>query len=191
MKLVHKRYIQEAVELNITAFMNLMVILVPFLLITAVFSRLTVVELNLPALDAVAKQQETVKLQLQLVVRTDEFIIQDINLGVIQRFLREGDEAASWKKFSDVLLEIKRRFPDEDSITLLFEKNVNYKTLIQVMDYVRSVDVVEIAEVQTYELFPNISIGDAPSLDQDLPSDTQPEKTQVETQPVEKGEASN
>ena len=169
MKLVHKRYIQEAVELNITAFMNLMVILVPFLLITAVFSRLTVVELNLPALDAVAKQQEEVKLQLQLVVRSDEFIIQGANIGIIQRFSREGDDAASWKKFSDVLLEIKRRFPDEDSITLLFEKKVDYKTLIQVMDYVRSVDLVEMAQVQTYELFPNISIGDAPGkVQQDL-----------------------
>ena len=38
----------ETAELNITAFMNLKVILVPFLLITAVFSRLEVLELNLP-----------------------------------------------------------------------------------------------------------------------------------------------
>jgi biopolymer transport protein ExbD len=38
----------ETAELNITAFMNLMVILVPFLLITAVFSRLAILELNLP-----------------------------------------------------------------------------------------------------------------------------------------------
>ena len=38
----------DTAELNITAFMNLMVILVPFLLITAVFSRLAVIELYLP-----------------------------------------------------------------------------------------------------------------------------------------------
>ncbi|MCH7773164.1 MAG: biopolymer transporter ExbD, partial [Bacteroidetes bacterium] len=37
-----------AVELNITAFMNLMVVLVPFLLITAVFTHVTVLDLNLP-----------------------------------------------------------------------------------------------------------------------------------------------
>ena len=43
-----RRHIETA-ELNITAFMNLMVILVPFLLITAVFSRLAILELNLPA----------------------------------------------------------------------------------------------------------------------------------------------
>ena len=39
----------EVAELNVTAFMNLMVVLVPFLLITAVFSRLTILELNLPS----------------------------------------------------------------------------------------------------------------------------------------------
>ena len=43
----HRR--KDAGELNITAFMNLMVVLVPFLLITAVFSRLTILELNLPS----------------------------------------------------------------------------------------------------------------------------------------------
>jgi len=35
-----RRQNDDTAELNITAFMNLMVILVPFLLITAVFSRL-------------------------------------------------------------------------------------------------------------------------------------------------------
>jgi biopolymer transport protein ExbD len=44
----HRRHNHDTAELNITAFMNLMVILVPFLLITAVFSRLAILELNLP-----------------------------------------------------------------------------------------------------------------------------------------------
>lgn len=173
MKFVRKSYIQETVELNITAFMNLMVILVPFLLITAVFSRLTVLELNLPALDAAAKQQDNkIKLQLQLVIRAEEFIVQDANIGVIKRFQREQAEAKNWKEFGNILLEIKRRFPDENSITLLFEKKVNYKTLIQVMDHVRSIDVVQVAEVETIELFPNISIGDAPATDNVQTSET-------------------
>ena len=43
-----RRHNDDTAELNITAFMNLMVILVPFLLITAVFSRLAILELNLP-----------------------------------------------------------------------------------------------------------------------------------------------
>lgn len=160
MKLVKRKILQDTVELNITAFMNLMVILVPFLLITAVFSRLTVLELNLPPKDAAAKQEEKIDLQLELVLRDDGFEISDANLGRIKYFPRSESDT-DWKAFSDILIEIKRRFPEEDSITLLLEPKIDYKTLIQVMDRVRYADIVNITEVETVELFPNISIGDA------------------------------
>lgn len=165
MKLVRRKHVQETVELNITAFLNLMVILVPFLLITAVFSRITVLELNLPSKSATAnqQQQEKVKLQLELVVRKDSFEIRDSNLGRI-KYLKRSDEVINWKVFSDVLVEIKTRFPDEQNITLLLERNINYKTLIQVMDRVRAADVVQFTNLETIELFPNISIGDAPAI---------------------------
>ncbi|PUB80977.1 MAG: biopolymer transporter ExbD, partial [gamma proteobacterium symbiont of Ctena orbiculata] len=39
---------RQGEELNITAFLNLMVILIPFLLITAAFSRFSIIELYLP-----------------------------------------------------------------------------------------------------------------------------------------------
>jgi len=141
--------------------MNLMVILVPFLLITAVFSRITVLELNLPSLNAKASAQEKIKLQLELVLREHSFDIQDNNLGLIKRFPRTEGET-NWHAFSKLLLEIKSRFPKEKSITLLLEPSINYKTLIKVMDNVRSADVVQVASVETVELFPDISIGDAP-----------------------------
>jgi len=153
--------VHEAEELNITAFMNLMVILVPFLLVTAVFSRMAVIELNLPGLDAKEIAQEKIKLQLELVLRENSFDIQDARIGIIKRFVRSKGET-NWKLFSKILVEIKSRFPDEDSITLLLEPSINYKTLIKVMDHVRSADVVENLAVRTYELFPIISIGDAP-----------------------------
>jgi biopolymer transport protein ExbD len=38
------RRVHPAAELNITAFMNLMVVLVPFLLMTAVFSHITILD---------------------------------------------------------------------------------------------------------------------------------------------------
>ena len=165
MKLVRRKHVQETVELNITAFLNLMVILVPFLLITAVFSRITVLELNLPSKNAIAKQEEKIKLQLELVVRNDSFEIRDSNLGRIKYFPRTEDDT-NWKAFTDILVEIKTRFPDEQNISLLLEPKINYKTLIQIMDRVRSADVIQFTDVETVELFPNISIGDAPALEQ-------------------------
>lgn len=168
MKLANKRrIIEKTVELNITSFMNLMVILIPFLLISAVFSRMTILELNLPAMDAKTKQEDSVKLQLELHIREHSFDIMDANLGLIKRFERTADET-NWNAFTDVLVEIKSRFPEETSITLLLERNVEYKTLIQVMDRVRSADIVQLATLETVELFPNISIGDAPELQSDV-----------------------
>ncbi len=154
------KHLHEAEELNITAFMNLMVILVPFLLITAVFSRMTVLELNLPALDAKANSREKIELQLELVLRENSFDIRDANLGIIKKFPR-SQKATRWDLFTDLLVEIKTRFPDEQDITLLLEPSISYKTLIQVMDRVRTADVVSVLTVETIELFPNISIGDA------------------------------
>ncbi len=155
-----KEYLKEAEELNITAFMNLMVILVPFLLITAVFSRMTVLELNLPGMDDKQQVNDDVKLSLELVLRENSFDIQDANLGLIKRFERTAG-VTSWRGFSDVLVEIKRRFPNERGITILVEPAVEYKTLIQAMDRVRSAEVVDGLSVETVELFPDISLGDA------------------------------
>ena len=159
MQKLGRKHIREAEELNITAFMNLMVILVPFLLITAVFSRMTVLELNLPGLNAKHDNDKKVKLSLELVLRNKSFDIQDANLGLIKRLERIPGKTR-WDQFSKVLLEIKRKFPAERNITILVEPEVNYKTLIKAMDYVRSADVVEGLSVETVELFPEISIGD-------------------------------
>ena len=152
--------IQQAEELNITAFLNLMVILVPFLLITAVFSRLTVLELNLPALDAKGDDSAKVKLQLELVIREHSFDIQDANIGLIKKIERTN-KASQWKQFTDAMVAIKTRFPDESSISLLLEPEVDYKTMIKVMDKVRSAQVVVGFSAETVVLFPDISIGDA------------------------------
>ncbi|TYK65430.1 ExbD/TolR family protein [Colwellia echini] len=163
--------IQQAEELNITAFLNLMVILVPFLLITAVFSRLTVLELNLPALDAKGDTSEKVKLQLELVVRENSFDIQDANIGLIKSIER-SQKPNQWKQFTEAMVAIKTRFPDETSISLLLEPDVDYKTMIKVMDKVRSGDVVSGFEVETVVLFPDISIGDAQPVTAEAVDDT-------------------
>ncbi|RYY77065.1 MAG: biopolymer transporter ExbD [Gammaproteobacteria bacterium] len=163
MKLRRKKRIEEVVELNITAFMDLMVSLVCFLLITAVFSRMSVVELNLPQLNAKAKPDQEIKLSLQLVVHSNSFDIRDENLGSIKQIER-NPEKTDWKLFDKTLLEIKYRFPEEQNISLLLEPGISYKTMIEVMDHVRTTNVVNAGTVEEVELFPNISVGDAPEV---------------------------
>ncbi len=174
MKLGRKKRnrMEDTVELNITAFLNLMVILVPFLLITAVFSRMTVLELNLPALDAQSKDNQEIKLQLQVVITEESLVVKDANLGEFKRISLkdEGELIADkqryvWKPLSEILLELKRRFPEEQSIALLLDRSVSYKTMIEVMDRVRVTDIVQAASLETVELFPQVSIGDLPQDD--------------------------
>lgn len=177
MKIASRRIIDKNAELDVTTFMNLMVILVPFLLISAVFSRVSVLELNLPLLDSIAMQEDAgVKLQLELLIRENSFDIQDAKLGLIKRIERKEGKT-DWKTFTDVLVEIKSRFPEENRITLLMERKTEYKTMIQVMDKVRSADVVQVASLVTVELFPNISIGDAPVLEETATEASLPETT--------------
>jgi len=162
MRFRRKRQVQEAAELNITAFMNLMVILVPFLLITAVFSRMTVLELNLPGPQAEQESSgQPLDLQLQLVVSDDDLVLRDANIGVITRLERTDDED-QWRQLRDALIEIKQRFPDETAIALRLAPGVSYDTLIQVMDRVGSTQQVQRGTLERVELFPDISLGDAP-----------------------------
>lgn len=159
----YRNFQEDSTELNITAFLNLMVILVPFLLITAVFSQMTVLELILPD-SGLLEASDDLELSLQLVIREQHFDVQDANIGLIQRIDRTGADD-EWRVFARTLMAIKSRFPNEQDITLLLEPATKYQTMIKVMDHVRSIDVAEAGSLVTYELFPNISIGDAPELD--------------------------
>ncbi|MDH5324551.1 MAG: biopolymer transporter ExbD [Gammaproteobacteria bacterium] len=153
----------EAPELNITAFLNLMVILVPFLLITAVFSHMTVLELNLPPQKKQNPQQlqQKKEMNFELILRKDQIVVSETINGPIKTFEKTAN-GFNMKEVSDLLLKIKSRFPDKKNITILLEPKVPYETLVQAMDASRAVRVVEVGTVVQKELFPVISIGDAP-----------------------------
>lgn len=152
---------QDAGDINITAFMNLMVILVPFLLITAVFSRITILELNLPAAAASDAQDTPQAFNLEIVVRSDGIEVGDREGSLIRRLpLKDGSQ--DYEALSELLQQVKARFPDKLDATLLLEADTGYETMVQVMDNVRMARVVQSGSVVSAELFPEISIGDAP-----------------------------
>lgn len=152
---------QEQGDINITAFMNLMVILVPFLLITAVFSRITILELNLPAAAVGDSQDNPQAFNLKIVVRADGIEVGDREGSLIRRLpLKDGEQ--DYHALSELLQQVKARFPDKLDATLLMEADTAYETMVQVMDNVRMARVVQAGSVVSAELFPEISIGDAP-----------------------------
>ena len=156
-----RRRRHETAELNITAFMNLMVILVPFLLITAVFSRLAVLELNLPSASTETNELLEGKFNLEVTIREDLIQVGDRRTGVIKTF-KADDAGHDYHALGDLLKELKARFPAQTEATLLLEPDVSYDVLVQVMDTVRVAVLREEERMVRAELFPEISIGDAP-----------------------------
>jgi len=159
-----KKHLDEPAEVNITAFMNLMVILVPFLLITAVFSRITILELNLPtpgSPNQAVKQDEPEQLQLEVMVRQQSIEIGDRKRGLL-KLVAVMPDGSHLQQVSDILQEIKARFPDKLDVTLLLEADIPYERLVEMMDTLRVAQVNQDDEIVMTELFPAISIGDAP-----------------------------
>jgi len=155
-----RRHHHHEGELNITAFLNLMVILIPFLLITAAFSRFSILELYLPP--ASEGVLEAIKeLQLEVIIRKDSLEVADSQGGLIRR-IENNAGGYDYKVLNDLLVTIKARFPDKRNAFILSEADTSYETMVKVMDSVRMTEVMEAGSLVQAELFPEISLGDAP-----------------------------
>lgn len=152
----------ETVELDITAFMNLMVILVPFLLITTVFTHLTVLDINLPtSAQASDKPSKKKTFEINVIIGKKFFVVSD-NQGRVIKKIQTFKTGGHYKILNSVLKQIKVRYPEKTNITILSQQDSKYDTLVNTMDAVRVFAAVEDGEVVQVELFPDISIGDAP-----------------------------
>jgi biopolymer transport protein ExbD len=159
-KRVHRRK-HPAAELNITAFMNLMVVLVPFLLMTAVFSHITILDLNLPPPGAQdSKQPKKPPYELRITIRKNMLVLSDNRLGLIKRIPSKGKEH-NYALLKETLKQVKARIPKHTNITILAEQKTRYDDLIRAMDSSRSYRAEVDGEWVFAELFPDISIGDA------------------------------
>ena len=161
---VGRHHRNDTAELNITAFMNLMVILVPFLLITAVFSRLAILELNLPGSSSEPVPPQEQSFQLEVIVRQEKIEVGDRNQGLLGVY-PNGVDGYDYEALSTKLSELKKRYPAKSDASILFEQDIAYDTLVQVMDTVRVAEKIEEESIVRSDLFPDISIGDAPVLD--------------------------
>ncbi|MFZ5546606.1 MAG: ExbD/TolR family protein [Pseudomonadota bacterium] len=157
-----RRLRKEPAHLEITAFINLVVVLVPFLLSTAVFTRLAVIDLSLPAKTSGVEQLKTDNLQLEVVIRKGALEVGDRIGGLIQRIPAGADGAHDVKALAALMVQLKAKFPDKREATVLAEPDTAYDTIVQVMDAMRDTNTGEGSKVVKSELFPGISLGDAP-----------------------------
>lgn len=168
-------------ELDITSFMNLMIVLVPVLLLNMVFSTITVLDLKLPEPSEGAAQADPKNQQLELVIRQDIMRLYYPAGILLKEFPNKtvattdtADEAEKskspydFKNLSFFLRQVKQSLQNKGiekrDIVILSEPDVDYQTIVSAMDTVRSYKAVIAADVVDAELFPDISMGDAPRL---------------------------
>ena len=171
-----RMYKPKEAELDITSFMNLMIILVPVLLMSMVFSHVTVLELTLPDLasNPTEKQKQDLKNQvLEVIIEPDALQVNYPAGAPLRRIAKvENQETGKldydFKMLSTVLQEVKRMLKqqgvDKKDILVLSQPDTDYQTIVKAMDTVRSFKTVLVASVVEAELFPSISLGDAPPL---------------------------
>jgi len=173
-----KNRTQEA-DLDITSFMNLMIILVPVLLMTMVLSQITVLDITLPQLGGAATDTDKKKpLILEVVIEPDHMIVSAGYASPktlspvappIKKIVNElGEEDYDYKKLQDILKAVKAdltaKGTNKKDILVLSQPDTDYQTIVRTMDTVRSFKAVEVTTVVNAALFPQVSLGDAPPL---------------------------
>ncbi len=155
---------KEDAELNITSFMNLMIVLVPVLLLNMVFASTAILEIKLPP-GASNPDDPKKNEQIELIIRKDHMML-NFPAGVAMSQFPVENGQYNYKKLTDQLKLLKDHFRNQDKekkdILILAEPDTNYQTIVSTMDAVRSYKAVVVTDVVDAELFPDISLGDAP-----------------------------
>lgn len=167
MRFRRRRSRDTEVELNITTFLNLMVVLIPFLLINAVFAQVSVLQLNLPAVtDSSSSTEDDTpeeKLTLEVLIYSDRYEVVDRSRGAVLEVLENTPEGHDQQGLHQFLVSVKQQHSEIMTITLLCEEETPYETMISTMDTVRLYDAMVNGQRIRRELFPQISIGSAPA----------------------------
>jgi len=158
----HKRH-REA-TINLVSMIDMMTILVFFLLVHGGFVRLAVLELNLPTAQSEATA-ETPEFQLEVTVRETGIEVGDRATGVLNRIDKTGDDY-HFDELSAYLTRVKDQFPQKTDATLLLEPDISYEIVVAVMDRLRETERIAESDGRLVraDLFPEISLGDAPVL---------------------------
>jgi biopolymer transport protein ExbD len=154
------RHQRRPSELLLVSMIDIFTVLVTFLLMTAVFSRTVILELKLPSNNPSSVDLPK-DLNLEVIVHRDELVIADRATGPL-RTLPNTATGYDLDGLTQFLQTVKSRFPDKTEASVLLEPDTPYDTMIQIMDRTRVAEVNAGLSTQQYELFPDVSVGDAP-----------------------------
>ena len=159
--------VRKPAEVMLVPMIDIFVVLVTFLLMTAVFSRITILQLDLPSANAGAAPSPPA-FRLEVIVRESGFEL--TNGETLIAALPKIDGEYDWAMLTQLAQQLKSENPNVNDASVLLERTVKYDYLIQVMDAIRSVETAVAGESaadsavppQKTELFTNIAVGEAP-----------------------------
>lgn len=154
---------RDAHTVDVTAFLSLMVILVPFLLVTAVFSRTAILEIQ-PTIGAGEQVAVPDPLQLRVIVRQAVIDVSHLDQGgqkqTTQINRSDGDQAL--QSLAALAGKLKANYPESLEAIVLLEPQISYDVLVQVLDVLR-VQLPQPGDAaEPTELFPLIALGPVP-----------------------------
>jgi biopolymer transport protein ExbD len=162
--------LRKPVELMLVPMIDIFTVLVTFLLMTAVFSRITILQLDLPSSTSNAAGSPP-QFRLEVIVRPEGLEL--TNGTTLIATLPTVDGEYDFKSLTEMATSLKREYPDANDASVLLERTVRYDYLIQAMDAIRSAEVTEpdatpgaetdgTSKPNRIELFANIAVGEAP-----------------------------
>jgi biopolymer transport protein ExbD len=158
------RHQRKSAGLMLVSMIDIFTVLVTFLLMTAVFSHTVILQLHLPAPSADFRAPPP-GLVLEVMVRKDLLQVADRNTGPLATFPNNA-QGYDYAGLTQYLEQVKARFPNMTEASILLEPDTPYDILVQVMDHVRVFEANNGLNTVQAELFPDISVGDAPPVAQ-------------------------
>lgn len=151
-------------DIDVTSFMNLMIVLVPVLLLSMTFTQTTLLELKLPELTGGAGHAADPQAKLEVEIKSDGFHVYYPETTLIQHIpMTESDTEIGYDygQLSMVLQSMKRELSEKRDVLLRSELDIDYQSIVATMDVLKSYKTVVAASVVEIELFPEISLDDA------------------------------
>ena len=149
-------------DIDVTPLLNVLVVMIAFLILSAVFSRITIQEIVLPTQADTEAAPDELLVTIEVIVRQNSLEIGD-GKNVIATIPKLGMKY-DFHELSENLLRLKERYSEKQDVNLLIEPDIEYEFMIKVMDAVKVAEVKKEGQekAQKVMLFPQVSIGDAP-----------------------------
>ncbi len=159
----NRRAQEEEPDINMIPIMNMFMVLIPFLLMSASFFHIKAINTSVPVhADTTAKttpQKEKIKITVVLEIKENQLRISalsdtpnDVALSDMETIIpRQAGSDISAAELAACLKKFKAGYPDSDTMILIPDGDISYREIIRAMDCARS--------YESEKLFPNVVLS--------------------------------